>query len=205
MSDNFSVTESVITVEHLLKKVPNAANNERGYSLNVKDNATFDSAPCQLESTTSLPSYYIEMKQFKSSDATSIESNEDNDEYCASTQIINSCINTDSNHLEIIPVTSQLPHAYLVNDAGYIPDPNNTSNNDTDYIPDEEYDHDQSFNNILQIDIEDFFDIGNSPQTDSKEFTEDEGPKVSTFAIKDDSYIQVDGISISSATAESSF
>ena len=195
MSDNFSITESVITVEHcLLEKIPNAAINQRGYSLSVKDNTTFNSAPCQLELTTSLPSYYIEMKQLKNSDATSIESNKDNDEYCASAQIINSCINTDSNYLEIIPVTSQLPHASLGNDSGYIADPNNTYNNDTDYITEEEYDHDQSFDNILQIDMEDFFDIGNSPQTISKEWTADESgyihslnPKVSTIAIKDDS------------------
>ena len=198
MSDNFSITESVITVEHsLLKTIPNATINQRVYSLSVEDNTTFDSATCQLESTTSMPLYYSEMKQLKSGDATSIESNEDNNEYCKSTQIINSSINTDSNHLEIIPVTSQLPRAYLVNDTEYIADPNYTSNNkDTDYITEKEYNHDQSFDGILQIDIEDLLDIGNSPQTISKECTADENgyihsvsPKVSTIAINNDGYI----------------
>ena len=162
MSDNLSITESVITVEHSLEKIPNAANNER----------TFDRAHYQLKSTTSLPSYYNEVDQLKTSAATSIESNEEYNETRTTTQIINSCINTDSNVLEIIPVKSQLPHIYLVNDVGYIADPNSTSNNDTDYIP-KEYDHDHSLNNVLQLDTEDFCDVCNSPQTVSKEFIAD--------------------------------
>ena len=92
-----------------------------------KNNTTFDSTSYQLESTISLPSYYNEVKQL-TSDASTIESNEDNDEYCASAQKINSCINTDSNHIEIISVTSQLPHTYLVNNVEYIADSNGTSN-----------------------------------------------------------------------------
>ena len=185
MSDNLSITDSVITVEHLLEKIPNAANNQR----------TFDSAHYQLKSTTSLPSYYNEVEQLKTSAATSIESNEESDEYCVTTQIIDSCINTDSNHLEIIPVTSRLHHTYLVNDMGYIADRNGISNNnDADYISDKEYDHDQSFNNILQIDIEDFCDVCNSPQTVSKECTacgyiHSINPKVLTIPVKEDGNI----------------
>ena len=104
-------------------------NDQRCYSLSVKDNTTFDSTFYQLESTVSLPSYYNEVKQL-TSDASSIESNEDNEEYCASAQKINSCINTDSNHIEIIPVTSRFPYTCLVNNAEYIADSNCTSNYD---------------------------------------------------------------------------
>ena len=192
MSDNFSITESVITFEDLLEKIPSAAINQRQYSLSIKDNTTFDSAQYQLKSITSLPSYYNEVEQLKTSAATSIESNEESDEYCITTQIINSCINTDSNHLEIIPVTSRLHLTYLVNDLGYIAGPNGTSNNDTDYTSDKEYDHDQSFNNILQIDTDDFCDVCKSPQTVSKECTADESgyihsinPKMLTIPVKD--------------------
>ena len=52
-----------------------------------------------------------------------------------SSQLIDTCVISDHNHLELIPVTSQFPHSYLVNDAGYIADSNGISNIDADYNP----------------------------------------------------------------------
>ena len=199
--DNLSVNESVVTVEHLLERIPCTTINQRQNSLSAKDDTITDNALNQLESAILLPTYDNEMKQLETNDNINIVSNEDSNESCASSQIFSSCIIADSYHVEVIPVISQFPHTSLVNDVGCIADPNGTSKIDTDYIAKEEYDLDYSFKKVLQIDIEDFsdHDVHNTPQTisiSSKECASDDNgyihslsTKVSTIAVEDDNYI----------------